>query len=117
MKRKSEIRLVVHLDEEKVPEQIFWESTDGPTKQLQEVKSFNLSLWDRAAQETLRIDLWSKDLTVDEMKVFYINTLAGMAQSIRNATGDDFMCTETQKLCDGLSEHLKEEKKKGRNMA
>ena len=35
-----------------------------------------LSVWDAVkTQETLRIDLWTKDMPVDEMKLFFHQTL------------------------------------------
>jgi len=87
----SEIRLKVELDEENVPEKIFWNATDGASKGLEEAKAFNLSVWDHNYRETLRIDLWSKDMPTDDMKRFMVDSIGGMANSLRSATNDDFM--------------------------
>ena len=57
----------------------------------------------------MRIDLWTKEMPVDDMKRFYIDCLGGMAQSILNSTGDEFMSTELNALCDKFVKHLQQE--------
>ncbi len=110
--KNSEIRFRVELDDSNIPDKIFWEATDGPTIGLQEARAITVSVWDHIQQETLRIDLWGKEMTVEEMKRFYIDTIGGMAQSIRTSTNDEFMSKEIDNLCNRLVEHLKKENKK-----
>ena len=69
----SEIKFLVELDENKVPEKVSWTAQDGGV-QLEETKAILLSVWDAKAQETLRIDLWTKEMPVDEMKLFFHQT-------------------------------------------
>ena len=109
--KDSEINIRVVLDDENIPEKIYWKATDKEAPGEEETKSFNLSLWDHHNQNTLRIDLWSKEMPVDEMKRFYVDCLGGLAQSILNATGDEFMSTAINRLCEKLVKHLKEENK------
>jgi len=106
---KSEIKIVVELDEDQVPDKILWDADDKQPPGFQETKSLSLSLWDHAAQNTMRIDLWSKEMPVDEMKSFYIDCLGGLAQSALNATGDEVMSNKINDLCEELVEHLKED--------
>jgi gliding motility-associated protein GldC len=40
--------------------------------ELEEAKAVMLSVWDSKAKESLRIDLWTKEMPVDEMKIFFI---------------------------------------------
>ncbi len=77
---KSEIKLTVELDENRVPEKLSWTAKDGGVN-AEEAKAMLLSIWDSKAQETLRIDLWTKDMPVDEMKVFFHQTLVAMADT------------------------------------
>ncbi|HMQ00479.1 MAG TPA: gliding motility protein GldC [Cyclobacteriaceae bacterium] len=107
--RKTSITFNIDLDEKNIPEKIQWEATDKPDPGLSETKSLSVALWDHTQKNTLRIDLWAKDMPVDDMKRFYIDCLGGMAQSMMNATGDEFMATETQALCEKLVEYLKKE--------
>ncbi|MCB0424929.1 MAG: gliding motility protein GldC, partial [Mangrovimonas sp.] len=76
--KKSKIELVVELDENQVPEALFWTAEDGGVNE-EEAKAMLLSIWDSKNQETLRIDLWTKDMPVDEMKVFFHQTLVAMS--------------------------------------
>ena len=92
-----------------IPENIFWDATDKPDPGLSETKAISVALWDHTQKNTLRIDLWAKDMPVDEMKRFYIDCLGGLAQSMLSATGDDLMASETNALCEKLVEHLRKE--------
>jgi len=70
--KKAEIKLTIELDDDNVPETIMWESTDAKNKEALPVKSIMLALWDQNYKNTLRIDLWTKDMPVDEMKRFFL---------------------------------------------
>lgn len=107
--KKSEIRIQVELDKQNIPEKILWEADEKEEPGLSESKSVSLALWDHQSKNTLRIDLWTKDMAVDDMKRYYIDCLGGMAQSVLNATGDEYMASELNALCDRLVEHLKKE--------
>ena len=72
-KHTSKIELNVELDENKIPEKLLWSAQDGGINN-EEAKAMMLSVWDNQAQETLRIDLWTKDMPVDEMKQFFHQT-------------------------------------------
>ena len=110
--KKSTITFEVELDEQNIPEKINWTASDSDGS-LKETKSVSVSLWDDAQNNAMRIDLWTKEMTVDEMKRFYINSLAGMAQMIMNSTSDEFMASQTNELCEKLVEHLKREEEAG----
>jgi gliding motility-associated protein GldC len=109
--KKSEIKFTVELDKDNVPEKIFWEATDNPSGKTEETKAIALSIWDPYQRNTMRIDLWSKDMPVDDMKQFYIEAISGMAESIQGATGDEVMAKEMKDLCKKLIKHLEEENK------
>jgi len=109
--KKSEIRLSIHLDEENIPEKITWDADDKDFEGAMETPAFNLNIWDGINRNTLRIDLWTKEMPVDEMKRFFIDSLGGLAQSILNSTGDEYMAEETNALCERLIFHLQQEQK------
>jgi gliding motility-associated protein GldC len=66
-----------------------------------------VALWDHSQKNTMRIDLWTKDMPVDDMKRFYIDCIGGLSQSVLTATGDEVMAREMRALCDRLVEHVK----------
>lgn len=107
--KKSTINFTVQLDDNNIPDKILWDATDKPDPGLTETKAINIALWDHLQKNTLRIDLWAKDMPVDEMKRFYIDCIGGIAQSILSSTNDEFMANETNALCEKLVEHLRKE--------
>ena len=102
---KSEIKLNVELDENRVPEKLNWTAQDGGITNA-EAKAMMLSVWDSKAQESLRIDLWTKDMPVDEMKVFFHQTLVAMSNTFHRATQDEKMSATMKDFCDYFAEKL-----------
>lgn len=102
---ESTIELKVELDENRVPEKLKWTAQDGGIKN-EEAKAMLLSVWDHNAQETLRIDLWTKDMPVDEMKVFFHQTLVAMSDTFNRATQDEKMTATMKDFCDYFAEKL-----------
>lgn len=101
----SKIELNVELDENRVPEKLFWTAEDGGISN-EESKAMMLSVWDSKAQESLRIDLWTKDMPVDEMKVFFHQTLVSMSDTFKRATQDEKMTATMKDFCDYFAEKL-----------
>lgn len=101
--KTSEIQFKVHLDENNVPDKIEWNATDKPDPGMSDSKSISLALWDHQQKNTLRIDLWTKDMPVHEMKRFYIDCLGGIAQSVLTSTGDEKMASEINLVCEKLA--------------
>ena len=101
----SEIKFLVELDENRVPEKLMWTAVDGGVE-AEEAKAMMLSIWDSNAQETLRIDLWTKDMPVDEMKKFFHQTLVAMSDTFERATGDEKMTGTMRDFCDYFAEKL-----------
>jgi gliding motility-associated protein GldC len=102
---KSEIKFLVELDENRVPENILWTAQDGGV-QMEEAKAMLLSVWDSKTKETLRIDLWTKEMPVDEMKIFFHQTLVAMADTFERATQDEKMTATMKDFCDYFAEKL-----------
>lgn len=107
--KESDITIKVALDDQNIPEKITWDADEKETPGPSETKSMSLSLWDEKTKNTLRIDLWTKDMPVEDMKRFYIDCIGGLAQSVLNSTGDEFMSSELNALCDRFVAHLKDE--------
>ncbi len=103
--KKSEINFKIQLDENNVPETIQWDATDKPGN-LEHTKAIIIGIWDDVEKNTMRLDLWTKEMPMDEMKIFYIDALSGMAQSILSATGDEKIANSITSLCDKLGKEL-----------
>ena len=103
--KKSEINIEVILDENRVPEELYWSAQDGDIYK-EEAKAMLLSMWDSKQQETLRVDLWTKDMPVDEMKLFFHQTLVTMSDTFIRATQDEKMTATMKDFCDYFAEKL-----------
>jgi gliding motility-associated protein GldC len=110
--KHSEIRFSIELDEKSLPKKIQWDASDKEEDGAESTKSISLNVWDNLNQSTLRIDLWTEDMSVVEMKRFYIDILGGMGQTILNSTGDEYISEEIKALCEKLVTHVNEENKK-----
>lgn len=82
----STINIEIQLDSEKVPQQISWQASDSTADMAQKAKALMISFWDGSDKTALRIDLWTKDMMVDEMADFYYQTLLTMADTFDRAT-------------------------------
>ena len=107
--KQSSIKFEINLDSNNVPEKIQWDATDKPEEGFSETKAISIALWDHQQKNTLRIDLWTKDMPVEEMKKFYVDCIGGLSQSVLNSTGDEFMSNEMRLLCDKLVGHLRKQ--------
>lgn len=101
----SKIEFTVGLDENRIPEEISWNAEDGGIKN-ESSKAIMLSVWDDKSKDTLRMDLWTKDMPVDDMKQFYHQTLLSMADSFERATNDQKMSATMRDFCDYFAEKL-----------
>lgn len=101
----SKIEFTVELDENKIPENIHWTAEDGGIKN-EPSKAIMLSVWDHKQKDTLRMDLWTKDMPVDEMKQFFHQTLVSMSNSFERATNDEKMSATMRDFCDYFAEKL-----------
>ena len=93
------------MDENRVPEELSWSAEDGGIKN-EEAKAMLLSVWDSKHKESLKIDLWTKDMPVDEMKIFFHQTLVSMADTFMKATQDEKMTATMKDFCDYFAEKL-----------
>jgi gliding motility-associated protein GldC len=98
--KTSEIKFTVNLDENKVPETIQWEATDSGMDGKRDCKATMLTVWDGKENTTLRIDLWTKDMLIDDMKRFFYENLMTMAESYQRATNDSRVSKEMKKYAE-----------------
>ena len=95
--KKSKISFEIELDKNNLPQSIMLNTADGQLENV-DVKSFLISAWDKKTNETLRIDLWTKDMMVNEMLIMHHQTLLSMANSLEKATNE-------HKLADALRDY------------
>ncbi|MFT4659883.1 MAG: gliding motility-associated protein GldC [Patiriisocius sp.] len=89
MNKKLEFE--ISMDVNHLPEKIMWKADD--TEEARASKAIMLSIWDKKDGNTMRVDLWDKDFTTDEMKTFFIQSLLTMNDTLERATGDTELCS------------------------
>jgi len=102
---QSTIKIDVLLDPDKIPQQISWSASDSNIDMSQKAKAMCIAFWDGADKTAMRIDLWTKDMMVDEMADFYYQMFSTMADTFAKAT-------KQKELSDDIKIFAKEFKKK-----
>lgn len=95
--KTSEIKFSITLDENNLPLSINWEA--GGMNESGSSKSVLIALWDAKESNTLKIDLWTKDMLADEMKIFFHQTLLSMADTLKRSTGEEAMAEDLKDFC------------------
>jgi|ERR1043165_2939088 gliding motility-associated protein GldC len=101
--KTSEIRFKVGLNDKNVPEDIKWMATDSKNNELRDCKSIMISIWDMVQNQTLKIDLWTNDMTTDEMHSHFFQTLLSMSESYARATGNPHAVEDMKKFAQELA--------------
>lgn len=110
MSNTSKIKIDVDLNENKVPQKIKWTADDSDI-QDSPAKAMLLSLWDEEKQHTLKVDLWTTEMQVDEMKQFFHQTLLTMADTFEKATGENLIMEDLRDYCAHFAEKMEIAKK------
>src|SRR6195952_925989 len=105
---QSTIKIDVLLDPNKVPEQISWTATDSTADMAQKAKAMCIAFWDGADKTAMRIDLWTKDMMMDEMADFYYQMLMTMADTFKRATQQQELSEDMKKYARGFLEKFRE---------
>ena len=103
--KRSNITIQIGLDKEQIPTSLAWKADDNPNQQgLQECKAMLISLFDRESKDTLKIDLWTKDMQVNEMDRFFFQTLRALADTYFKATQNAQLAADLQRFVQHFGE-------------
>ena len=101
---QSSVSIDIQSDINNVPEHIDWCYGDQKPKQT---KAFMLAIWDKNEQRSLHIDIWTKEMSKDEMHHFIFQTMNTMADTYSRATGNKEMANKIQKVANELEKEVK----------
>ncbi len=104
--KNKKIDIEVELDEKNIPENIRWSATDLQGYDEANCRAMILSMWDHQRKDTLRLDLWTKDMTVDEMKIFFHQTLVTMADTLEKSINDPRISGDMRDFCAYFAEKM-----------
>jgi gliding motility-associated protein GldC len=105
--KQSTIKIDVLLDPNKVPEQISWTASDSNADMAQKAKAMCVAFWDGADKTAMRIDLWTKDMMMDEMADFYYQMMMTMADTFKRATQQQELSDDIKKFAEAFFEKFK----------
>ncbi len=77
--RIADINLKVTLDERAIPKKIEWSANESNEPGLKTADAFLLAIWDKRDRKTL---------SIDSMNNFTFQTLLKLAETYKNATGN-----------------------------
>jgi gliding motility-associated protein GldC len=103
--KTSEIHLKIGMNENNLPVRMMWSAEDGGV-QDQAAGAVLLSLWDPVEKNTMKIDLWTKDLSIEEMKQFFHQTLLTLSDTFEKATGETKICEDLRDYCYHFAEKM-----------
>ena len=96
--KQSSINIDVLLDEGKIPSTIQWTASDSTANTPNQAKAMMLAFWDGSDKTALRIDLWTKEMMMDEMADFFYQTLMTMADTYKRATQNEELTSDMKKF-------------------
>ncbi len=108
----STITITVGLGEDKIPDLIEWEASGTTTETVQQAKGMILSFWDGLEKTAMRVDLWTKDMMVDEMADFFYQTISTMADTYNRATKDTELSEEMKTFAKTFYKKFREKQTK-----
>ena len=101
IEKSSNITIKVGLSGDKIPVKMEWMADDNPGDMgWSEIKAMMISLFDLDTKDTLRIDLWTKEMRVYEMDRFMFQTLRAMADTYHRATQNTELANDMQHFVD-----------------
>lgn len=101
----SSITIHVVTDENKVPSSIHWSAEDSDIQQ-RSAKAMALAMWDDVDGNAVHMDLWTKEMSVEEMQHFICQTMMTLANTLEKATNDKAHALAMRSFTEELAKRL-----------
>lgn len=103
--KSRNITVKVGLNENNLPVRLDWHAEDNPNqKGAQECKAMLLSLFDKEHRDTIKIDLWTTEMQVQEMDRFFYQTLRALGDTYQRATQNTELAGDLQRFAQYFGE-------------
>ena len=96
-KKIADINFKITLDVNNVPEHIEWHASENKDRH-NPAKAIIVSIWDGADKQSLKIDLWTKEMMAEEMSFFVVQILDSLSETYRKSVGDEKISLEIKKF-------------------
>ena len=106
MSRISQIKLTVELDDTKNHVAINWTADEAGFTGSKSAKTLLLSLWDDNEKLTYSIDLWTKEMLLNDMNMHFYQMFQKMADTYQRATNNAEMSDSIRNFANEFSNKL-----------
>ena len=103
---KQILKFEVELDENNLPISIKMLEEKASNSSI-DLKALMIAGWDAKRKETLRVDIWTKDMPVNDMFIMYHQNMMGMATSLEKSTGQNKLANALRDYCDFFAKETK----------
>ena len=103
---KQILKFEVELDENNLPNSIKMLEEKASNSSI-DLKALMIAGWDAKRKETLRVDIWTKDMPVNDMFIMYHQNMMGMASSLDKSTGQNKLANALRDYCDFFAKETK----------
>jgi len=103
---KKTLKFEVEIDENNLPNNIKMIGEETKNNAIM-LKALMVAAWDASKKETLRVDIWTKDMPVNDMFILYHQNLMGMATSLEKSTGEEKLAQALRDYCSFFAEKTK----------
>lgn len=103
---EKEIKFTLKLDENYLPEKIEWTATEDKGLEKDVVKALMIAVWDDKEKLAKKVDLWTKDMYVEDMKMMYFQTFMTMADGFERATGESLQAKEIRQFAENFGKAI-----------
>ena len=103
---KQTLKFEVELDENNLPNSIKMLEEKASNSSI-DLKALLIAAWDAKRKETLRVDIWTKDMPVNDMFIMYHQNMMGMATSLEKSTGQNKLANALRDYCDFFAKETK----------
>ena len=103
---KKILKFEVELDENNLPDNIQMVGDQVSDDEIN-LKALMIAAWDSQKKETLRVDIWTKDMPINDMFILYHQNMMGMATSLEKSTGEVKLAEALKDYCAFFAEKTK----------
>ncbi|NOT36126.1 MAG: gliding motility protein GldC [Saprospiraceae bacterium] len=106
MPRSTEVNIKVQLGDDNIPERIHWTATESKDNSSANAKAILVSIFEEETKDTLKLDLWTKDMQVHEMDRFVYHTLRALSETYLRATNNNALANDMMNFAQYFGEKV-----------
>ena len=106
MSRSTEVIIKVDLGADNIPEKITWSASDAKDNSTAYAKAILVSIFEEETKDTLKLDLWTKDMQVQEMDRFMYHTIRALTDTYLKETNNQALANDMMNFAQYFGEKV-----------